>query len=137
MTFWDDIEPGSPITELVKRPDHRHIFMYSAVTWNRHMIHYNGKQAEVEGHKDVVVQRALLGSYLAQMITDWINEHGMLRRLEWKVFRSALPGDVLTCKGEVVEKAFTADEKKVSCNVHIENQRKDIIVKGLAMIEAG
>jgi hydroxyacyl-ACP dehydratase HTD2-like protein with hotdog domain len=137
MKFWDEIEPGSPIAELVKRPDHKQVFMYSAITWNRHLIHYNSKQARDEGHKDVVVQRALLGSYLAQMITDWINENGMLRRLEWKVIQSAFPGDVLTCKGEVLKKAFTADEKKISCNVHIENQRKDIIVKGLAVIKAG
>ena len=136
MTFWDDIEPGAPIDELVKKPDHIQVFMYSAITWNRHMIHYNSNQANAEGHKDVVVQRALLGSYLAQMITDWVNENGMLRRLEWKVFQSAFPGDVLTCRGEVVEIASTADEKKITCNVHIENQKKDIIVKGQAVIQA-
>lgn len=136
MKFWDKIVPGTQVPELIKRPDSKQIFMYSAITWNRHMIHFNSEQAQKEGHKNIVVQRALLGSYLAQMISDWINGNGMLRRLEWKVIQSAFPGDVLTCKGEVSEKNFIADEKRISCNVSIENQLKSIIVTGLAVIEA-
>ena len=134
MGFWDEVECGSPIVELVKRPDHKQVFMYSAITWNRHMIHYNSAQANAEGHKDVVVQRALLGSYLAQMITDWVKDNGMLRRLEWKVLRSAFPGDVLTCKGAVVEKLQTIDEKRISCEVCITNQQGGIIAEGRAVI---
>lgn len=136
MKFWNEIAAGTQVPELIKRPDYKQIFMYSAITWNRHMIHYNSEQAVKEGHKDIVVQRALLGSYLAQMISDWINENGTLRRLEWKVIQSAFPGDVLTCKGEVSEKHFTTDEKRISCNVSIENQLKNVIVTGVAVIEA-
>lgn len=136
MKFWNEIVPGTQVPELIKRPDYKQIFMYSAITWNRHMIHYNSEQAVKEGHKNIVVQRALLGSYLAQMISDWINESGMLRRLEWKVIQSAFPGDVLTCKGEVSEKKITADATRIFCNVSIENQLKSLIVTGLAVIEA-
>jgi hydroxyacyl-ACP dehydratase HTD2-like protein with hotdog domain len=136
MKFWDEIVAGAKIPELVKKPDYKQVFMYSAITWNRHLIHYNCKQAMAEGHPDVVVQRALLGSYLAQMLSDWVTENGMLRRLEWKVIQSAFPGDVLTCKGEVNKKAFTEGEKKIYCDVLIENHRKEIIVKGSAVIEA-
>jgi hydroxyacyl-ACP dehydratase HTD2-like protein with hotdog domain len=135
MGFWDKIEPGASIPELVKRPDYRQIFMYSAITWNRHLIHYNGRHAMEEGHRDVVVQRALLGSYLAQMLSDWLNENGMLRRLEWKVIQSAFAGDVLTCRGEVVEKTFTLGEKRILCKVDIENQHHSAIVTGTAAVE--
>jgi hydroxyacyl-ACP dehydratase HTD2-like protein with hotdog domain len=134
MEFWENIEPGTQIPEIVKHPDYKQVFMYSAITWNRHLIHYNSNQAIEEGHEDVVVQRALLGSYLAQMISDWIKENGMLRRLEWKVIQSAFPGDVLTCKGEVINKTITADEMQLACNVCIENEQKNVVVTGLAVI---
>src|SRR5690606_40179158 len=79
------IETGSfPIAlpELAVVPDHMHIFMFSAITWNRHHVHYNKDAAIREGLPDVVVQRALLGNYIARTVTDWARDEAEIRSEE-------------------------------------------------------
>jgi len=134
-TPWDNIEVGTKINPLIKKPGNKHIFMFSASTWNRHMIHYNSRRAQEEGLPDVVVQRALLGNYFCQLITDWIGDHGALTCIEWKVLRSAVPGDTLLCQGEVLEKNDLDDRWRIICGVHIVNQNDEIIATGQSQIE--
>ena len=39
--FFEDVEAGYEIPPLAKIPEHTNLFMFSAVTWNRHRIHYD------------------------------------------------------------------------------------------------
>ena len=89
---WENVSATTQIPELIVRPDRTQIFMFSAITWNRHLIHYSKDAAISEGLPDIVVQRALIGNFLARLITDWVGDSAELRRLTWKVTRSALPG---------------------------------------------
>lgn len=86
---------------LVVKPDYQQLFMYSAITWNRHAIHYNRQKARDEGLPDVVVQRGLIGNYFAQFLENGMHHCADILRLEWRVLQSAVPGDTLTCSGEV------------------------------------
>lgn len=61
---------GTKLSKLVKTPDRQQLFMFSAITWNRHAIHYNRQHARDEGLPDVVVQRALVGNFLPNCWTD-------------------------------------------------------------------
>lgn len=97
-----DVEVGATIGELAVEVDSVHIFMFSAITWNRHLIHYDLNQAQAEGHQSVVAQRGLLGNYFARLLMGWLDGRGEMTRLGWKVVRSAVPGDVLVCRGSVV-----------------------------------
>jgi hydroxyacyl-ACP dehydratase HTD2-like protein with hotdog domain len=130
----DRLEPGTKINAITKHPDYRQIFMFSAITWNRHLIHYNQHQARKEGHRDVVIQRALLGNYLAQCISGWIGEHGTLCRLEWKVRQSAFAGDELVCQGSVMERTMERDKAAVICALEIRNQHDDVVVTATAQV---
>jgi hydroxyacyl-ACP dehydratase HTD2-like protein with hotdog domain len=132
---WKCIEPGTKIKKITKYPDYRHIFMFSAITWNRHMIHYNQEQARKEGHRNVVLQRALLGNYLAQCVTGWIGEQGTLSRLEWKVRQSAFAGDELVCQGEVTQTEVDKDKSVLTCALEILNQQKNVIVTATAQVK--
>ncbi len=135
MILWDELKTGAPITELNKAPDHKQIFMFSAATWNRHLIHYDKDTATNEGHRDIVVQRGLFGNYLAQCLTDWVKDSGELKRLEWKVVGSAYPGDRLTCKGEIFEKSKIDNELILKCSVQIDKDLANTIVLGVATLK--
>ena len=135
LPTWDTVELGTQLKELVKEPDYKHIFMFSAITWNRHLIHYNSEFAQKEGLPDVVVQRALIGNYLAQFITQWIGENAELMRLEWKVIHSAIPGDKLVCQGEIIEKLVQNTNRLMKCGIQITNQKSEIIATGQAQIK--
>jgi len=131
---WDRIEIGTKLGELVKKPDSRQIFMFSAITWNRHAIHYDRQRALSEGLPNVVVQRALIGNFFAQFLEQWIEANGDILRLEWKVVRSAIPGDTLTCHGAVSKKHMEREKKLVTCEIEMTNQNSEYIASGEATL---
>jgi len=131
---WENISTTTPIPELTVCPDHTQIFMFSAVTWNRHHIHYSKDAAVTEGLPDIVVQRALIGDFLTRLITDWIGDDAELRRLAWKVIRSALPGKDIVCRGKIREKTNLEDQKCLICEVTASGRNGEIIASGEATV---
>lgn len=116
-------------------PDRQQIFMFSAVTWNRHHVHYSKDAAVREGLPDVVVQRALLGNFLARMLTEWLGEHGDIRVLDWRVHRSALPGRRLRCRGRIVEETEEEGDLRLECELEIRNDDGESVTSGTATVE--
>ena len=92
------------LPELHVLPTPMQIFMFSAVTWNRHLIHYNADAARAEGHPDVVAQRSLIGNYFARHAGAWLGPAGRIARLSWRVTGPALPNQGLCCHGVVRER---------------------------------
>ncbi len=131
---WEKITTTTQIPELVVCPDHKQIFMFSAVTWNRHHIHYSKDAAISEGLPDVVVQRALIGNFFARLITDWIGESAELRKLAWKVIRTALPGKKIVCRCGIKEKIDSENKKCLICEVTASNGNDELIASGDATI---
>ena len=62
--FFESIQEGDEIPALTKKPTYMQLFMFSAATWNRHLIHYNTEFARHDGLKDVATHRALMGNFL-------------------------------------------------------------------------
>ena len=133
--LWDELKIGEAIAEIKKTPDHKQIFMFSAITWNRHLIHFDKEAAMNEGHANIVVQRGLLGNYFAQCITDWIKDSGEIIKLEWRVIGSAYPGDQLTCKGKIIEKQKLRNEMILKCSMQIDKVSASTIVLGSATLK--
>ena len=131
---WESISVNTQIPELIVRPDYTQVFLFSAITWNRHHIHYNKDAALSEGLPDVVVQRALIGNFFARLITNWIGGIAELRRLTWKVTRSALPGKEIVCRGTIKERMDSQDEKYLICEVTASNNNDELIASGDAMV---
>ena len=137
MLHWDNITVGTRIPELVVCPSHMQVFMFSAVTWNRHHIHYSKDAAVREGLPDVVVQRALIGNFLARLLTNWVGDVTALCRLEWKVTRSAVPGEEIICRGEVTEKTESDRRRCVVCEVTASKRTGETIASGNATVALG
>lgn len=131
---WENISVTTNIPELIVCPDHTQVFMFSAVTWNRHHIHYSKDAAISEGLPDIVVQRALIGNFLARLITGWIGDSAELRKLAWKVTRSALPGKDIVCRGKIKERLESEDEKYLVCEVTASNENDELIASGDATV---
>jgi hydroxyacyl-ACP dehydratase HTD2-like protein with hotdog domain len=134
MIKWEEIKKDMIIPSIVKKPNAMQLFMFSAVTWNRHLIHYNKDFAEHDGLPDVAVHRALLGSFLGQLLTNWLTQDGEVKLLEWSVRGSAFPEDEIVCKGKVKDKEIHDNEKIVLCDVCIE-KNGEVIVPGSATVK--
>jgi hydroxyacyl-ACP dehydratase HTD2-like protein with hotdog domain len=131
---WEKISATTQIPELAVCPDYVQVFMFSANTWNRHYIHYNKDAAIREGLPDIVVQRGLIGNFLARLITNWIGDSAELRKLAWKVTRSALPGREIVCRGKIKEKIESEEEKYLICEVTVLNENDELISSGEAKV---
>lgn len=113
-------------------PTAAQLFMFSAVTWNRHHIHYSDEAARAEGHAGIVVHRGLLGNFLARMLTSWLGDRGQIRTLSWKVLRSAGVGSPLRCEGEVVARE---EQRLLRCELRIVDVNSNPIAEGAAVVE--
>ncbi len=130
INIWDNLEEGDELPDLIKTPSYMQLFMFSAITWNRHLIHYNTDYARHDGLQNVAVHRALLGNFLAQLLTDWVGEAGRLTKIEWNVRSSAQPGDTLLCRGKVIKKIVENDKKQAECEIWIEKSDGTLIAPG-------
>jgi len=132
--YWEDISAATQIPELIVRPDCTQVFMFSAVTWNRHHIHYSKDAAIREGLPDVVVQRALIGNFLARLIINWVGDDAELRKLAWKVVRSAQPGKDIVCRARISERTESEGQKCLMCEVTASNENDELIASGEAQV---
>ncbi len=123
------------LPELEVVPDHMQIFLFSAVTWNRHHVHYSKDAAVAEGLPDVVVQRALLGDFLARAVGDWAGDEADLRKLSWKVRSSATPNARLRCQGEVTAVQVTDGATFADCELRIVRDDDQLVATGSARVE--
>jgi hydroxyacyl-ACP dehydratase HTD2-like protein with hotdog domain len=123
------------LPELQVVPDHMQIFQFSAITWNRHHVHYSKDAALAEGLPDVVVQRALLGDFLARAVGDWAGEEADLRELSWKVRSSATPNVRLRCQGEVVAVEARDGATFADCDLRIVRDDDQLVASGAARLE--
>jgi hydroxyacyl-ACP dehydratase HTD2-like protein with hotdog domain len=123
------------LPELEVVPDHMQIFQFSAITWNRHHVHYSKDAALAEGLPDVVVQRALLGDFLARAVGEWAGDDGDLRELSWKVRSSATPNARLRCQGEVVGVHTSDGATFAECELRIVTDDDQLVASGAARLE--
>lgn len=130
-----ELEVGTELPSLTKRPTTVQLFRYSAVTWNAHRIHYDQEYAAVEGYPSVLVHSHLHGAFLTQLCTDWMGYRGKLRDLELSVKRFAVPGETLTCKGRIVDLERNGAHGMVTVELEEVNEEGEVCAPGRAVIE--
>lgn len=133
------VPPSAPLSmslpELVVTPTTTQLFMFSAATWNRHRIHFDHAAAVGEGHPGVVVQRGLLGNFLARLVTSWLQGRGALTALSWKVLKSAVAGAPLRCRGEVTAQERHGAALHLLCELRVIDASDATIATGQAWVE--
>lgn len=127
---------GLALPELIVTPTHAQIFMFSAVTWNRHRVHYDREAARREGLPDVVVQRGLVGNYLAQMLRRWLGRPDGIRTLEWRMLHSAVADVALLCRGRIAACSKGEELERAECTIDVSVANSGTCVaRGRATVE--
>ncbi len=132
--YFDNVDVGMDLPPLEKHPTTTQLFLFSAITWNPHRIHYDKEYAAVEGHPDVLVHGPLHGAFLAQYITNWMGPLGRLKKIEFSNRGRAFPGERLTFKGKVTEKYVENGEHLVACEIWEEKDSGEVTVPGKAVV---
>ncbi|WP_148573483.1 MaoC/PaaZ C-terminal domain-containing protein [Nocardioides caldifontis] len=94
---------GTALPPLEVRPTSISLMRFSAVTWNPHRIHYDESYAATEGYPGVLVHGHLHGAWLLACVRSWASGLGRVEEFSWQNRHYAVPGDLLTITGEVVD----------------------------------
>jgi acyl dehydratase len=90
------------------------------------------REVGMPGGYDVGTQRV---SWLGHLMTNWAGDDGHVRRLEVKLRRPNIMGDVSWCRGSVVDKRVDDGVHVVDVEVRIENQLGEVTATGMSTVE--
>ena len=108
-------------------------FLYNAALWNAHRIHFDLPYAtEVEGYPALVVAGPLMGDWLTQCVTEWLNEEGSLRFFEYSNRKAAYTGETVIAGGKVI--SVDPESGDVGLELQIRNAADEVIAPGGAVV---
>lgn len=132
--YYEDVAVGSEITALTKKPTTRDLVMWAGASGDFNPIHYDKEYALKRGLPGVVVHGQLAGCFLGQMLTDWLEERGSLKKLSLAYKGMNFPGEALTCKGTVAKKYIEDDQHLLVLSIWAENPVGEKTVSGTATV---
>jgi acyl dehydratase len=132
--YFEDVRVGDDLPPVFRVPNRVQLFMYSAISWNLHRIHYDQDQAMSEGHPTVLVHGPLQGAFLGQYLTDWSAPEGRLKKIGWSNRGRALADQPYIIKGQVKAKRTVDGEGLVDCEIWSENETGERLLVGSAAV---
>ncbi|MBU8906244.1 hypothetical protein [Desertibacillus haloalkaliphilus] len=127
------ITPGDLLPERQYQPDNVQLFLYNSALWNAHRIHFDYPYTtEVEGYPGLVIAGPLLGDWLNQCVTEWLEEDGDLMTIEYSNRKAAFIGETLRSGGKVLSCDYA--KREVEIEIYIKNEADEIIAPGTAVV---
>jgi len=132
--YFEDVTVGMALPPLTKTPSNTLLFLYSAITWNPQRIHFDKDYTLSEGYRDIVVHGPLRGAFLSQLLTHWIGDEGVLKKLSYANRDIAYVNEPLICKGIVTRTWVENGKGAVECEIWAENAHGTRLTLGQATV---
>lgn len=132
--YFEDVEVGMELSSITKKPTTTTLVMWAGASEDYYPIHYDKDIALANRLPGVIVHGRLKAAYLGNLMTNWIGDQGILRRLTCNYRGMDIPGSVLTCKGKVTNKLQQNGENLVECNIWLENDKGETTTPGSALV---
>jgi acyl dehydratase len=131
---FDHVTPGQALPALSKHVTVEQIRQYADASGDRNPIHLDDTFARSAGLPGVIAHGMLTMAFANQMVTDWLGDRSLLKRLQGRFAGMVLPGDDVTCSGTVASKDEAT--RRVVINLVVTNQRGErVFNKGVAEAE--
>ena len=128
-----EVRVGDALPERAHTPSNVSLFLYNAAVWNPHRIHYDETYTiQVEQHPGIVIDGPLQGDWLAQCVTNWLGDSGVLVRFQYSNRRATHLGDTLTSGGHIT--AVDATQQLVNVELFVKNAAGEITSPGSATV---
>lgn len=134
QVYYEDVDIGMEIPSLTKSPSKRQLVQWAAASGDFYELHYDKDFAQGMGFPDVLVHGKLKFGFLGQMLTDWMGEEGVLRKLGCNYRGTDSPGGDLICRGKVTNKYVKDGEHLVELEVWTENSSGERTTPGTAIV---
>tara|TARA_B110001450_G_C17549936_1_gene452232 strand:+ start:237 stop:644 length:408 start_codon:yes stop_codon:yes gene_type:complete len=127
------LKTGDSLPERRFEPDTIQLFLYNAILWNAHKIHFDLPYAvDVEGYPGLVMAGPLMGDWLTQTAIEWAGEEGQLLSIEYSNRQASYIGDVLTSGGTI--KSINTSDGTIELDIFVKNQLGDVLTPGVAIV---
>lgn len=125
MRAFDAITIGDELPGREHQPDLIQLFLFNAVIWNPHRIHYDAEYAtQAEGYSGVVVDGPLQADWLSQILVEWAGPEAQLLSFAYTNRRAAFLGETLQTGGSVTAK--DPESRTVTVELHVRNDKGDV-----------
>ena len=101
---------------------------YTGIGHHRESV---AKEVGVPGTYDYGPQRS---SWMCTMVTNWMGDAGVIKRVRTEMRRFNIVGDTTFCKGKVVRKYIKDNTALVDIEIAAENQRGEVTTPGIATV---
>lgn len=131
---FETINIGDTLPILVKSPITRTtLALFAGASHDHNPMHIDIDFAQKAGYKDVFAHGMLGMAYLGQVLTNWVDPI-TIKKFSARFKAITNLGDILTCKGEVVEKVIEEDKKFIQLSLSVCNQHGEEKLAGAALI---
>ncbi len=128
---FESLDKGTPIEGLtIPALTRATLARFAGATDDYNPMHLDDKVASAAGKSSVFAPTSLVMAYVGRMIEGWL-VGAVLRRFEIKVVRLVWPGDVLTCRGTIIDKREEGGVCIIDADVSADNQRGENVANGL------
>jgi len=133
--YFDDVNAGDEMPSLTKPPvTEVQLVKYAGASGDFNPIHTVHHYAEKAGLGGVIAHGMLSMGFAGEYMTEWIGESGTLKRLKVRFTAMTRPGDVVTLKGNVIDKKQAEGENLVECEFWVEKENGTKTIKGDATV---
>lgn len=134
QVYWDDVEEGAALPELVKNPTSQQLVKYAGASGDYYQIHYDKDFAKANNLDDVILHGALKNAFLGHLVTKWMGPEGDLKRLACQYRGMDVPGTPITAKGVITRKYQEQGANLVDCEIWLENKDGEKTTPGSATV---
>ena len=134
QVYFEDVQEGSEVPTLEKNPTTQQLVKYAGASGDYYQIHYDQGFAKANGLPDVILHGALKNAFLGHLMTDWVGQHGTLRKLSAQYRGMDVPGTPIYAKGVVTKKYVEDGENLVECDIWLENHEGEKTTPGSAVV---
>ena len=131
---YEDVEVGAQLPSLQKHPTTRQLVKWVGLSGEYNELHYDKDFANSMGFPGVVVQGRLKAAFLCQLITDWIGEKGIIKKLACRYLTVEFPGKDLFCKGKVIKKYVRDSQQLIECEIWTQGENGERSTIGSCLV---
>jgi acyl dehydratase len=127
---FESLDKGTPLEGLsIPALTRASLARFAGAIDDYNPLHLDDKVAAASGKASVFAPSHLIMAYVGRIVEMWLYG-ASLRHYSLRMFKLVWPGDVLTCRGVVVDKRHENGEFVIDADVWADNQRGETVAKG-------
>ena len=127
---YDSVDKGTPLEGLsIPALTRVALARFAGAVDDYNPMHLDDKVAVATGKTSVFASSNQVMGYVGRMVESWF-AGASLRRYVLRMLKLVWPGDVLTCRGVIIDKRIENGAHVIDADVWADNQRGETVAKG-------